>query len=83
MQPNTNIESAIKSFILEAFLPGANASEISDNADLVTSHIVDSINVLRLVEFMEENFEITVEHDELRKLTSIANIAEVIRGKLN
>jgi len=83
MQPNTNIESAIKSFILEAFLPGANASEISDNADLVAGHIVDSINVLRLVEFMEENFEITVEHDELRKLTSIANIAEVIRGKLN
>jgi len=83
MQPNTNIESAVKSFILEAFLPGANADEISDNADLVAGHIVDSINVLRLVEFMEENFKITVEHDELRKLTSIANIAEVIHGKLN
>ena len=82
MQPHGNVEASVKDFILSAFLQGNDGSELTDTTDLVAGGIVDSINVLRLVEFMEEEFNIMIEHGELKKLTSVANIAQVIRSKL-
>lgn len=78
---NGNIEAAIRGYILDALILGHEGEAITDTTHLVEAGVVDSINVLRLVEFIEETFDIMLEPQELHQLISIANIAGVVRSK--
>ena len=81
MKLHLELETAVREFVLEVFLTGEDGSEITAETDLVKGGIVDSLNVLRLVGFMEETYDIVLEPEDLYKLTSIANIVSVIREK--
>ncbi len=78
------IQEAIKSYILEAFLPGESPSALTDSTPLVTGGILDSLAILKLVVFLEERFGIRVEAHEtmVDYLNTIADIAQLVRSKL-
>ncbi len=80
---NGNIEAAIRNYLVEAFVLGQEGEPITDSTHLVEAGIVDSINVLRLVEFIEESYDILLEPQELHELVSIANIAQLVRRKFS
>ncbi len=77
----TTIESSVHDFLIEAFFDGDNAAGLTHDLHLVENAILDSINVLRLVEFMEEEFDIMLEPEELHRLITVNEIAAVIRDK--
>mgnify|MGYP002623183262 CR=1 FL=1 len=78
----TTIEGSVGSFVEEAFLAGEETSDLEDSTDLVAIGVVDSINVLQLVEFLEETYDILLEPEDLPRLTSVKNIAQVVRDKM-
>ena len=78
MEQIVEIQSEVRDFVVDAFLYGEDDPEILSDTNLVERGVVDSINVLQLVEFMEESYDIMLEPEDLFQLISIANIAELI-----
>lgn len=76
------IKTKIRSFIIENFLFGDD-NGLKDDTSFLDEGIIDSTGVLELVTYLEEEFEIEVEDEELipENLDSINNIAVYLEGK--
>jgi acyl carrier protein len=79
-----DIKSKVKSFVLAEFLPGEDASALTDVVPLISTGILDSIAVLKLVAFLEEQFQITLAAHEadVDNLNTVADIARLVESKL-
>jgi acyl carrier protein len=73
----------VKSFIEESFLPGSQLTTIDDTTSFLETGLIDSTGVLELVDFLEEQFEISVEDDELvpEHLDSVGKISKYLESK--
>ena len=55
----------IKAFIVEEFMPDVPAEELEDDFDLLTGGVVDSLGLLKVVAWLEDEFDIGVDDSEL------------------
>lgn len=55
----------IRAFIFENFLFDADEESLQNDSSFLEQGIIDSTGVLELVDWLEEEFSITVEDDEL------------------
>jgi acyl carrier protein len=55
----------IKQFIVEEFMPDVPAEELDDDFDLLTGGVVDSLGLLKVVAWLEDEFDIGVDDSEL------------------
>jgi acyl carrier protein len=60
-----NTEVEIKRFIINDPSSGMGCEKIDSDEPLISSGILDSLNLLRLVNFIEKQFGVTVEDGEL------------------
>jgi acyl carrier protein len=56
-----DIKTTVKIFILDEFLPGEDPAALTDATPLMTTGILDSIAVLKVVTFLENQFHVTIE----------------------
>ena len=72
----------IKSFIIENFLFG-NANGLNDDTSFLEEGIIDSTGVLELITYLEEEFSIAVDDEELipENLDSIDNLVVFVDKK--
>ncbi len=77
------IESEIKSYILESFLPNVNPEELTAATPLIAGGILDSVATIRLVTFLDERFGIEIQAHEVNaeNLDSLTSIAALVRRK--
>jgi acyl carrier protein len=77
------IEQTVHEYILREFLPGEDPEELTEQTPLITGGILDSISTLKLVVFLEEQFEVTIEAHEagVEHLDSVGQIARLIAEK--
>ena len=77
------MKERIRAFIIENFLFG-NDEGLNDDSSFLDEGIIDSTGILELVSFLEEEFSITVDDDDLipENLDSINNVAAYL-GKKN
>lgn len=77
------IMDEVKKFILEKFLFNCS-DQLYDDMSLIETNTVDSVGMLEIVSFIENNFKIKVEDEELtaENLDSINKIARFIERKL-
>jgi acyl carrier protein len=80
----SEIHDAVKSYILAEFLPGEDSSELGDDTPLISGKILDSIQALKLVGFLETRFGFEVEAHEadFDNLDSIGQIVRFVHSKL-
>lgn len=80
---STGIEQTIRNYILREFLPGEDATQLTDETPLITSGIIDSIRTLKLVSFLEDTFSITFEAHETDAdhLNTVTLIAALVQAK--
>ncbi len=78
----SDMKEKIRSFIVENFLFG-DAGELKEDTSFLNDGIIDSTGILELVDYIEENFGIKVEDDELvpENLDSIKNLEAYITRK--
>ncbi len=76
-------KTRIKNFIIENFLFG-NANGLQDDTSFLEEGIIDSTGVLELVTFLEEDFGIQVDDEELipENLDSIDNVTAYLERKI-
>jgi acyl carrier protein len=74
----------VRDYIIENFLFGDVTPLASDEISLLDEGIIDSVGVMELVSFLEQDFGIGVEDDELvpDNLDSVANLVAFVGRKL-
>ncbi len=78
-----SIREEVCQYILTEFLPGENASNLHGDTPLRTSGIIDSLGMLRMVDFIEKRFGIEVEAHEasVQNFDTVEDIAAFIGTK--
>lgn len=74
----------IKTFIVDNFMFGS-ADGLTEETSFLDEGIIDSTGILELVDFLEQEFGIKIEDEELvpENLDSIANVDAFIERKLS
>lgn len=79
----SDVKEEIRQYILAEFLPGEQPSNLKDDTPLRSSGILDSLDTLRLVNYVEEHYGIEVEAHEasVEIFGQIDSIAAFIESK--
>lgn len=74
---------AIRQFILANYLFTDDQSALADDTSFLTSGIVDSTGMMEVIFFLEENFSIHVDDEEMipENLDSVDNLVVFIQRK--
>ena len=83
MNANVDVKDTLRKFITENFLPLSGMESFEDSDSLLEQGIIDSTGVLELLEFIEGNFAIQVEDNEVipENLDSLNNLIAFISRK--
>jgi acyl carrier protein len=78
-----NVEGLIRQYIAENILFSGNGYPYSDDDSFLNEGIIDSMNVLELVMFVEEKFGMSVADQEIvpDNFDSVAKLAAYVRSK--
>jgi acyl carrier protein len=78
-----DVKATVKTFILKEFLPGEHPAALTDITPLVTTGILNSIDVLNVVAFLENQFGITLEAHEavFENLNTLSAIVRLVMSK--
>lgn len=79
------MRAVIKNFILDNFLPGEDPNNLTDETELKESGILDSLATLNLVTFLEEEFNVQFEADDLDpgNLSTLITIENLVKSKMD
>ncbi len=78
-----NKREAIARFIADEFLGDTQAKDIPDDLNLIDAGIVDSLGLLRIVAFLEEELRVVIEPEAMvpENLNSIQAILHLTQTK--
>ena len=79
------MEEQIRNYITENLLFGGSTIEFDDNSSLLELGIVDSVGVMELVLFVEENYALEIADDEIipENFDSVVQLSNYVRAKLD
>ncbi len=77
------IKATLKTYILNEFLPGEDPAALTDTTALVTTGILDSLAVLKVMTFLEERFSVSIKPREavVDNLNTIPDIVRLVTSK--
>lgn len=84
MTTNDNsVIGAVKDFILEEFLSGEEPSKLTPSTPLVSTGILDSLATLKLISFLEQQFNVHIKAHEADEehLNTLQAICELVQSK--
>ena len=78
-----NVESTLERFIVDELLLANPDKSISADESLIGSGVIDSLALVRLITFVEDQFSVTVEDDEVipENWETLQSIVALIRQK--
>jgi acyl carrier protein len=76
-------ESSIKAFILNEFLPGEDPGALTATTPLMSSGVLDSLATLKLITFLEQEFDVKIEAHEADEehFETIEDICRLVDSK--
>jgi acyl carrier protein len=79
------IEQEIRQFIIDSFLFGELDAKLSNDDSLLDRGIIDSTGVLELVTFLQDQYKITIQDDELipKNLDTINGLVQFVNRKVH
>ena len=77
------MKEKIKNFIVEKFLFGERA--LKDDEPLFESGIIDSLGLIKLLAFIEENFSVSIDMSEImiENFNTVNDILETLNSKVS
>jgi acyl carrier protein len=78
-----SVRDVLRGFIIDSFLPSSGLEAFEDGDSFMERGILDSTGVLELLEFIEENFDIAVDDEEIipDNLDSLSKLTSFIQKK--
>jgi acyl carrier protein len=85
MKTETEIRSALRTFVIENFLMGDASSMLKDGESFLETGTIDSTGVLEVVSFLEGDFGIQVDDKDLvpENLDSVNNLTGYVLRRQN
>ncbi|HTO91481.1 MAG TPA: acyl carrier protein [Candidatus Sulfotelmatobacter sp.] len=85
MTSPTPTESRIRDFLIQDVLYDRELRELSLDENLIEKGLLDSLSILKVVTFCEENFEVKIPDqevvpDNLESVRAMAALVERVRG---
>jgi acyl carrier protein len=79
-----NVEELVRQYIAQNILFSNNGYPYADDASFLDEGIIDSMNVLELVAFVEEKFGITVQDQDIvpDHFDSVSKLAAYVRRRM-
>ena len=79
MIESASIKERIREFVLEDFAKPKGVNQVTDQEPLMSSGIIDSLGIFRLVSFLEDNFKVRIgdeeiTHDNLQTVDAIEKL---------
>jgi acyl carrier protein len=80
----TQSAERIRDFLVEEASWEGSRAELTDELPLIESHVLDSMMLLRLVEWLESDYGVSIDDAEIvpSNFGSIAQIARLVDSKL-
>lgn len=80
----SSIQSEVRNFVADNFLFGEDPESLQNDDSFLETGIIDSTGVLELVAFIEDQYSVEVDDDELvpENLDSIDRLINFIESKL-
>ena len=78
-------EEILRKYISDNILHNENGYPYTDHDSFFDNQILDSTDILELVMFLEEEYSIFIEDDEITRenFDSVGNLASFIQGKID
>jgi len=78
-----DIRATVREFVVENFMSEGDSSSFTDETDLKESGILDSFSTLNLVSFLENQFHIRLEADDVESgnLFSVVRIEKLVQSR--
>jgi acyl carrier protein len=80
----SDIRSAVRDYLSRELMEDRADIILTDETNLLTEHIVDSLGIFMLITFLEERFGIAVDADEVlvENFETVADVAKLVEAKL-
>jgi acyl carrier protein len=81
---NSDIRNTIRGYLQRELMQDRSDMSLDDGLDLLKEHIIDSLAIFMLIAFLEEQYGITIDADELliENFQTVASIARMVEIKL-
>ena len=78
-----SVEDKVRNYILENYLFTEDQSELNSEDSFLEKGIIDSTGILEIILFLEEEFGLSIDDDEMipENLDSVNNIVKFINSK--
>ena len=73
--------SKIKHFIVDDFMPDVPADDLDDDFDLLTGGVVDSLGLLKVVAWLEDEFDIEISDRDAETLKTVGDVIALVKKK--
>jgi methoxymalonate biosynthesis acyl carrier protein len=79
------IDTKLIEFIQSDLARGKTAGGLSDTDDLIEAEIMDSLGIMKLILFLENNYSVKISDDDLtlENFSSIQSIHSLVEKKMN
>jgi acyl carrier protein len=83
MEEIVTIQTSLERFIKDELLVGAKNTTLTPETSLISSGIIDSLSLIRLINFIESHFGVTIEDHEVvvENFETLNNLATLIASK--
>jgi len=79
-----DVRSAISTYFRSEFSAALTGVKLNDDTELIESGIVDSLGIMKLLQYLEDSFSVRIADDELRpeNFATPGTIVSLIEKKL-
>lgn len=79
-----DIESTVERFIVDELIVGDKSTKLDPEQSLITSGVIDSLALLRLITFIEEKFGVSVQDEDVvpENFETIKIIREYVEARM-
>jgi len=83
MSHDSGLNNQLRQMIVERLFLSIAASEVKDDADLMQTYGIDSVNLFEIIVGLEDEFGIIVEDEDfsVEAFATVSSIAELVRRK--
>lgn len=80
-----DVRSSISTYIQSEFSAALTSVHLGDDTQLIESGIIDSLGIMKLLQYLEESFSIRIADDELRpeNFETPGTIVSLVEKKLS
>jgi len=80
----SDIRTAVRDYLRRELMEDRPDFPLTDETNLLTEHIVDSLGIFMLITFLEEQFGIVIDADEVlvEHFETVAAVATLVESKL-